>query len=82
MRLLLDQGVPSDTAGALREAGWDVVHVKELGMSTASDAEILARASLDSRVVVTFESGLSRITGRDECGTSIGDPNSQATHAN
>jgi predicted nuclease of predicted toxin-antitoxin system len=42
MRLVLDQGVPNDTAAFLRSLGYDCVHVSELGMSKAADDEILA----------------------------------------
>jgi len=55
-RLLLDQGVPRRTAADLREVGWDVVHVGELGMSEATDAVILDFAVRTRRVVVTLDS--------------------------
>lgn|GEM_PF-2354671 len=39
-KLLLDQGLPRGVADLLREQGWDVYHVSELGMSRAGDATI------------------------------------------
>jgi predicted nuclease of predicted toxin-antitoxin system len=54
-RILLDQGLARSTAILLREAGWDVVHVSEAGMSRANDADILRRARAESRVCVTLD---------------------------
>jgi predicted nuclease of predicted toxin-antitoxin system len=36
-------------------AGWDVVHVRELGLKSTPDTEVLARAELDGRVLVSAE---------------------------
>jgi len=53
--VLLDQGLPRSTAEYLRRAGWDAVHVGEIGMSRASDMEILAFARLEQRVCITLD---------------------------
>lgn len=42
--VVLDQGVPRDAAGGLRDLGYECIHVGEVGMSTATDDEILAFA--------------------------------------
>lgn len=54
-RLLLDQGVPRSCATLLRDKGWDVVHVGELGMCRAADLEILRYAREDARHIVTLD---------------------------
>ena len=54
-RLLLDQGLPSSTGALLAQAGWDVTHVSEIGMSRADDIDILQRARTDERVCVTLD---------------------------
>ncbi len=36
-------------------AGWEVVHVSEIGMSGAADTEILERARAEHRVCVTLD---------------------------
>ncbi len=54
-RILLDQGLPRSAAATLREAGWDVEHVSDLGMSRSSDLSILDFARVQSRTVVTLD---------------------------
>ena len=54
-RVLLDQGLPPDAAVLLREEGWDAVHVREIGMSQASDSAILDYARREDWVCVTLD---------------------------
>jgi len=49
-RILLDQGLAPHAATILREQGFDAVHVADIGMHRADDAEILQFARDDSRV--------------------------------
>jgi predicted nuclease of predicted toxin-antitoxin system len=55
MRLMLDQGVPRDTAVLLRGRGYERWHVGELGMSKAADEEILKTSLEKGAVVVTLD---------------------------
>ena len=55
MKLLLDQGLPRSSAQLLRNAGIDAVHVGEVGLSTATDAYILAKGLEEGRIVVTLD---------------------------
>ena len=55
-RLLLDQGIPRSTAKILRSYGWDTVHVGDIGMSLATDVEIIEKGLVDQRVIVTLDS--------------------------
>lgn len=55
MKLLLDQGLPRTSARILREIGWDVVHAAEIGLSRASDSEILTTAKQEGRTVITLD---------------------------
>ncbi|WP_335146855.1 DUF5615 family PIN-like protein [Nostoc sp.] len=41
MKLLPRQGLPLSAAALLRDAGIDTIHVGEIGMSEAEDAEII-----------------------------------------
>lgn len=55
MRLLLDQGLPLSTATTLSESGAQVVHVAQIGLSQASDADILAYAREHAYICVTLD---------------------------
>ena len=54
-RILLDQGLAPQAAAILRRHGFDAVHVADIGMHRAEDAEILQFARNDSRVCVTLD---------------------------
>jgi Domain of unknown function (DUF5615) len=49
MRLTVrrDPGLPRFAVGRLRDMGWDVMHVADIGMSRALDSEILEHARLE-----------------------------------
>lgn len=54
-RILLDQGFSPRTASLLRNAGWDAVHVMEVGLDRAEDIAILDFARKQSRTCVTLD---------------------------
>ena len=53
MKFLVDQAISWQVARELAAAGHDAVHVRDIGLSAAGDAEILARAAAEGRTVVT-----------------------------
>jgi predicted nuclease of predicted toxin-antitoxin system len=55
IRLLLDQGLPRSSAKLLSDAGWDVSHVGDLGLSKADDSQILDFARRENRICVTLD---------------------------
>ena len=55
MKLLLDQGIARSVAPLLNDAGQDAVHVGAVGMSAATDEQIIALARIQGRVVVTLD---------------------------
>jgi Domain of unknown function (DUF5615) len=51
---LIDEMFPAATAEILRDThGQDAVHVREVGLSAADDAQVTATARAEGRVVVT-----------------------------
>jgi predicted nuclease of predicted toxin-antitoxin system len=71
-RLLLDQGVPRSTAVLLTQAGWDVIHVSEIGMSRADDSDIVRRARAEGRICVTLDADFhSLLATSGERGPSV-----------
>lgn len=55
MRLLIDQNLSPLLAQALAEADHDAVHVRDLGLSSASDTEVLAAARGDDRILISAD---------------------------
>lgn len=55
MKLLLDQGFGRSVANLLSEHGYEATHVADLGLSAASDDDILATARGMDAVVVTLD---------------------------
>jgi predicted nuclease of predicted toxin-antitoxin system len=53
MKFLIDAQLPPALCGWLRERGHEAVHVFEIGMVAASDAEIAARAEADGAVLIS-----------------------------
>ena len=53
MRFLVDQNLSPRLAQLLVDAGHDAVHVRSLGLATAPDTDVLARAAAEARVVVS-----------------------------
>jgi len=66
MKLLLDQGLPLSAAALLSDAGIDTIHVGEIGMFEAEDAEIIQRAREDGRVVTTLDADFHTLLALDE----------------
>ncbi|MEG4986196.1 DUF5615 family PIN-like protein [Microcoleus sp. BR0-C5] len=66
MKLLLDQGLPLSAAALLRDAGIDTIHVGEIDMSQAEDAEIIEKARVEERVVVTLDADFHTLLALDE----------------
>jgi predicted nuclease of predicted toxin-antitoxin system len=54
MRFLANENIPLPSVNRLRMAGYDTAAIAE-GLSGAKDAEVLARAASEGRIVLTFD---------------------------
>lgn len=65
MRFLIDNALSPRIAEGLNEAGHDAIHVREIGLSSATDEEILShdiiQEDLDKGAVVVIEDQRLRI---------------------
>lgn len=66
MKLLLDQGLPRAAAALLRDVGIDAIHLGEIGLSEAEDAEIIQRAREEEQVVVTLDADFHTLLALNE----------------
>ena len=55
MKVLIDNALSPQIASALRESGYDVVHVRDINLQAASDEEVFAEAERDERVIVSAD---------------------------
>jgi len=55
MKLLLDQSLPRTAAVLLCEAGFDAVHVGNIGHASSIDATILELAQIENRTLITMD---------------------------
>ncbi len=53
--LIFDQGLPRSAAAILIHKGYNVVHVADLGLSEATDMEIIQYAHKEERTIVTLD---------------------------
>lgn len=61
MKFPADAGISSKTVSFLNAAGHDAVHVRQIGLQRASDADIVRRARQEGRVVLTFDLDFGQI---------------------
>ena len=75
---VLDQGVPRDAAGSLRDRGYECIHVGEVGMSTAADEEILGFALARNAAIVTLDADFHAILAVSGAAGAVGHSNSHS----
>src|SRR3989338_4182484 len=55
MKFLLDMPISQTVASWLKGRGFDSVHAREIGLSRASDTDILKRAAQEKRIILTMD---------------------------
>jgi predicted nuclease of predicted toxin-antitoxin system len=68
---VIDAQLPPSLAGGLRVAGYDAVHVVDLGLLTAPDRQIWQEVSLRSAVLVTKDRDFSLLRAASDDGPVI-----------
>ncbi len=71
MRFLADQDVYAVTIRFLKSFGHDVVRALELGLSRASDAELLRLASEQQRILLTRDRDFGALVFLQSMGTGV-----------
>ena len=55
MKLLIDNALSPNIAKGLLDAGFNAVHVREIGLGAAKDSSIMERALIDDMVIVSAD---------------------------
>lgn len=55
MKFLIDNALSPKVAGGLQDAGYDAIHVRDIGLAAAPDDELLELAAKQNRVVVSAD---------------------------
>lgn len=71
MRLLANENFPADAVKALRQAGHDVIWIRT-DAPGSHDADILARAVAEHRILITFDKDFGELAFRSKLPASCG----------
>ena len=61
LRFLVDEDVPRSTARVLRDAGFNAVDVRDVGLRGKSDQQVFDYAQRENRLLITCDLGFSNI---------------------
>ena len=65
MKFLVDSAVSPEVAEGLRRSGHDTAHTVDCGLASANDEDILMRAAIESRVVVTSDTDFGELLAQN-----------------
>ena len=55
MKFLIDNAISPEVSALLREAGHDAVHVRDRGLASATDVEVIELAVAEDRIIVSAD---------------------------
>jgi predicted nuclease of predicted toxin-antitoxin system len=61
MRLLIDNALSPQIALALRENGYDAIHVRDISLHAVPDELVFAEAERDDRVIVSLNTDFTAL---------------------
>ena len=61
LRFLTDEDVPRSTARVLRDAGFDALDMRDVGLRGKSDTEVFEYTQRENRLLITCDMGFSNI---------------------
>ena len=61
LKLLLDENISPQVANELRHLGYDVMHLRDMGMKGCKDSELIAFARKNERCLVTLDADFADI---------------------
>jgi predicted nuclease of predicted toxin-antitoxin system len=61
IRFLLDMGLARSTGEYLRSRGYDVVHLRDQGLERLPDDQIVSKAQVEERAIITHDLDFGRI---------------------
>ncbi len=64
MRLMLDENLSPAMSGYLTEAGHDVLHVRDRGLTSANDETVLAAAAGEDRILISADTDFGTLLAR------------------
>jgi predicted nuclease of predicted toxin-antitoxin system len=64
MRFLLDENLSPKLVDLLGRDGHDVVHVRDIGLASASDEVVIAAASADDRILISADTDFGTLLAR------------------
>jgi predicted nuclease of predicted toxin-antitoxin system len=67
MRFLLDENLSPKLVDLLGRKGHDVVHVRDIGLVSASDEVVIAAASADDRILIKCRHRLRHAARTESC---------------